>query len=97
MLKVLFMGIAATVVLGGCVTVPPILNVTDLTSVDFSKISSFKRGESCTTFLLGILPIGSTRITSAIRDGHIKNVKIMEYETRSYVIVNQFCVIAYGT
>ncbi len=96
MLRKLYLAIVVVVTMSGCVTIPPIQNTTDLTSVDFTKISSFKRGESCTTFLFGFLPFGSTRITSAIRDGRISKVKVMEYEYRYYYIINQFCVIAYG-
>jgi hypothetical protein len=81
----------------GCVSMPPIMNTTDLSGVDFSKVKTFKRGESCTTFLLGFLPIGSTRITGAVRDGNISNLKIVEYEARNYLVINQFCLIAYGT
>jgi hypothetical protein len=82
--------------LGACVSMPPIQNTTDLSSVDFSNVKSFKRGESCTTFLFGAIPFGSTRITGAVRDGNIKSLKIVEYETRNYLIVTQFCLLAYG-
>jgi hypothetical protein len=67
-----------------------------LSKVDFSNVSKFKRGESCTTLLLGILPFGTTRITNAARDGRIKALKVVEYEMRNYLIISQFCVVAYG-
>lgn len=79
-----------------CVSMPPIQNNTDLTKVDFSEVKNFKRGESCTTFLFGIIPFGSTRITSAARDARIKSLKVVEYETRNYVVITQFCLVAYG-
>lgn len=81
----------------GCVSMPPIQNTTNLSNVDFSNVKEFKRGESCTTFLLGLIPFGSTRITGAVRDARIKNLKIVEYETRNYLIISQFCLVAYGT
>lgn len=80
-----------------CMTLPPVLNTTELTTVDFSKVRNFKRGESCTTIVLNLLPFGSTRITSAVRDGNISSLKILEYETRNYLVISQFCLIAYGT
>jgi hypothetical protein len=46
---------------------------------------------------LGILPFGSTRITGAVRDGGIANLKVVEYETRNYFVISQFCLIAYGS
>ena len=79
-----------------CVSLPPIQNTTDLSSVDFAQVTSFKRGESCTTFLFGAIPFGATRITSAVRDGHIKSLKIVEYELRNYLVISQFCLLAYG-
>jgi hypothetical protein len=82
--------------LQGCVTVPPVQNQTDLSSVDFSQLAKFKQGESCTTFLFGFIPFGSTRIVSAVKDAQIKQLKIIEYEYRYYYLVNQFCLIAYG-
>ncbi len=86
----------SSVLFVGCVSMPPIQNNTDLSSVDFSQVKSFKRGESCTTFLFGAIPFGATRITSAVRDGNIKSLKIVEYETRNYLIISQFCLLAYG-
>jgi len=79
-----------------CVSLPPIQNTTNLSNVDFSEVQRFKRGESCTTFFLGIIPFGSTRITGAVRDGRIKSLKIVEYENRNYLIITQSCLIAYG-
>ena len=93
--KSFFLGV--TLSLSSCVSMPPIMNTTDLSSVDFSKVKQFKRGESCTTFLLGILPFGSTRITGAVRDGGIANLKVVEYEARNYFVISQFCLIAYGS
>lgn len=66
------LGLMTLFLLGGCVSMPPIQNTTDLSSVDFSNVKSFKRGESCTTFLFGAIPFGSTRITGAVRDGNIR-------------------------
>jgi hypothetical protein len=83
--------------LKGCTTLPPIVNSTDLSQVDFSAVKNFRRGESCTTLFLGIIPFGTTRITAAVRDGRIKNLKVTEYENRNFLIFNQFCLIAYGT
>ena len=79
-----------------CVTSPPIMNTVDLTNVDFDKLKEFKHGESCTTFIFGVIPVGATRITSAVRDGRIKKVKVLEYESRNYILVSQFCLNAYG-
>lgn len=89
--------VACLIFLAGCVSTPPIMNTTDLSRVDFSDVKKFHRGESCTTFLLGIIPFGSTRITAAVRDGRIKNLKVTEYEVRHFVVFSQFCLIAYGT
>lgn len=88
--------LVALFLLAGCLTVPPIMNMTDLTKVDFSEVHKFRRGESCTTILLGLIPFGSTRITEAARDARIKTLKVIEYETRNYVFFSQFCVVASG-
>lgn len=82
--------------IGGCASVPPIMNTIDVSKVDFSDARDFKRGESCTTFIFGVIPFGSTRITSAVRDGRIKSLKVAEYEWRNFIVFNQFCLIAYG-
>ena len=94
--SLILVGAVSFAILSGCQTIPPISNTTDLTKVDFSNVAKFKRGESCTTLLLGALPFGSSRITHAVRDGHIKSLKVVEYEVRNYIVLNQFCVVAYG-
>ncbi len=92
----LWMSMVMIVFLGGCQSLPPILNTTNLTEVDFSKVRDFKVGESCQTYILGIIPVGSSRITQATRDGRIKHLKVIEYEMRNYLVFSQFCLIAYG-
>ena len=54
-------------------------------------LSTDNEADMFCTFFLGIIPFGSTRITSAIRDGRIRKLKILEYENRNYVFINQFC------
>ncbi len=94
--KKFLIGSAIFYSLSSCVTHPPIMNQTSLNEVDFSNVAKFKRGESCTTFLLGLIPFGSSRITAAARDGKLKKIYVLEYENRNYILVTQSCLMVYG-
>jgi hypothetical protein len=95
-LSLYFPFLLSMVALTACVSMPPISNNTNLQEVDFGEVSKFRKGESCTTFLLGLIPFGTSRITAATRDGKIRRVKVVEYETRNYIVISQFCLIAWG-
>lgn len=80
----------------GCQSLPPVINATNLSDVDFSKVRDFKMGESCQTYILGIIPVGASRVTQAVRDAKITQLKVIEYEARNYILFSQMCLLAYG-
>jgi hypothetical protein len=65
--------------------------------VDFSQLGSMKRGESCSTTILGIFgPNGDATVASAARAGGIAQVRYVDNRIRNYILWYRFCVVAYG-
>jgi len=88
---------AASLMLLGCsVTGTPLINSTDLSSVDFSKIDKLKRGEDCAKHYLGFGPFGTRSIRAAAKNGGIAKVKVIDNENTGGFFSSSACVVAYG-
>lgn len=76
----------------------PVLNTADVTKVDFSRVSSMKKGTSCSnTVLMFIGPFGSQEITKAAQSANISKVEILDYKTTAYgPFFAKSCIIVYG-
>ena len=65
--------------------------------VDFSQLGTMKRGESCSTTVLGIFgPNGDATLATAARAGGISRVRYVDNRIRNYFLWYHFCVVAYG-
>lgn len=65
--------------------------------MDFSQLSTMKRGESCSTMILGIFgPNGDASVATAARAGGITQVRYVDNRIRNYILWYRFCVVAYG-
>jgi hypothetical protein len=65
--------------------------------MDFSQLQTMKRGESCSTMILGIFgPNGDATVASAARVGGISRVRYVDNRIRNYLLWYRFCVVAYG-
>ena len=59
----------------GCLTVSPVTNTVDLTSVGFSNARNFKEAKACEIYFLGFIgPFGNVQIIKAIQENYIKKV-----------------------
>jgi len=75
----------------------PIAN-TDFEKIDFSQIRMFEKGKSCKRFFLGIIPLpfGQPSLINAVKDGKLRVVKVVDYESGFGFLVYKKCLIAYG-
>jgi hypothetical protein len=65
--------------------------------LDFSQLATMKRGESCSTTVLGIFgPNGNATVATAAQAGGIAQVRYVDNRFRNYILWYRFCVIAYG-
>lgn len=65
--------------------------------LDFSQLATMKRGESCSTTVLGIFgPNGDATVATAARAGGITQVRYVDNRIRNYILWYRFCVVAYG-
>ena len=82
----------------GCSTqYSPAINSVDLTKVDFTNAKSFKKGEACGIYLLGLFgPFKQARIIDAIKSANIKKVSVVDYRSAYYVLFSKSCVVVYG-
>jgi hypothetical protein len=65
--------------------------------MDFSQLATMKRGESCSTIVLGIFgPNGDASVATAARAGGITRVRYVDNRIRNYFLWYRFCVVAYG-
>ena len=82
----------------GCSTqYSPAINSVDLTKVDFTNAKSFKKGEACGIYLLGLFgPFKQARIIDAIKSANIKKVSAVDYRYAYYVLFSKSCVVVYG-
>ena len=66
-------------------------------AMDFSQLQTMKRGESCSTTILGIFgPNGDATVASAARGAGITQVRYVDNRIRNYLLWYRFCVVAYG-
>jgi|GEM_PF-954422 len=77
----------------------PIQN-TNFDDVDFSQIRMFESGKSCKRFILGIIPLpfGQPSLINAVKNGRIRDVKVVDYEYGLTLIPpgTKNCLVAYG-
>ena len=79
----------------GCVSmVTPAANVVDLDQVDLSR--TYKSGRSCQTYVSLFGPFGNASVIHAARNGKISKAMVVDYETRNYLVFEQFCTIVHG-
>jgi hypothetical protein len=65
--------------------------------MDFSQLASMKKGESCSTTILGIFgPNGDASVAAAATKAGIRRVRYVDNRIRNYLLWYHFCVIAYG-
>lgn len=59
---------------------PPILTITDVSKVDFSKLDEMKKGEDCSYYVFGLVgPFGPQALSNAVKKGNISKVKALDY------------------
>ena len=81
----------------GCLTVSPVTNTVDLTSVDFSNARNFKEAKACEIYLLGFIgPFGNAQIIKAIQENYIKKVYAVDKYFTNYIFFQEKCVVVYG-
>jgi len=90
--------IAASIGLAGCATtLTPISNNTDITKIDFSKVSIMKSGRSCaSTYLLIFGPFGTQSLVNAAMAGKLTKVQLVDQKPEGGFFVSSHCTIAYG-
>ena len=73
-------------------------SVIDLTNVDFSEAKSFKQGEACGVYILGLFGpfLGDARIVDAVKSANIKKVTLVDYRSAWYLLFSKNCVVVYG-
>jgi hypothetical protein len=65
--------------------------------LDFTQLASMKKGESCSTTILGIFgPNGDASVATAAAKAGIRKVRYVDNRIRNYILWYHFCVIAYG-
>jgi hypothetical protein len=65
--------------------------------LDFTQLGSMKKGESCSTMILGIFgPNGDASVAAAAAKAGIRQVRYVDNRIRNYILWYHFCVIAYG-
>lgn len=72
------------------------INTANLQTVDFSRLSQMKSGESCATTVLGLFTDGSALISDAARVGGLKRVDLVEYKVSVNPLFSKQCAIVYG-
>lgn len=83
---------------GGCTTIYPTnaVNTNSLESLDFSRVQTMKRGESCARTILGFISDGSASIADAARAAGIRTVELVEYRHTLNPLFAKQCTIVYG-
>jgi hypothetical protein len=66
-------------------------------AMDFTQLATMKRGESCSTTVLGLFgPDGNASVAAAATRGGLGKVRYVDNRFRNYFLWQRFCVIAYG-
>ena len=80
-----------------CLTVSPVTNTVDLTSVDFKNARDFKEAKACEFYFLRFIgPFGNAQIIKAIQENNIKKVYAVDRYYANYIFVQKRCVFVYG-
>ena len=84
--------------ISGCVTSVPMVNKTNLNSIDFSDAVSWDQGKSCAFYLLGFIgPWNSSNsLVEAAKRENLQKVYVMEETYKFKFIGEEVCTIAYG-
>ena len=99
MLKARLFAVAASLPLvAGCTAafVPSSINTTELANVNFTEVQNMRRGESCSTTILGLYTDGEAMVTSAARSAGISRVSVVEHKLSSNPLFARQCVIVFG-
>jgi hypothetical protein len=72
------------------------INTANLQTVDFSRLSQMKSGESCATTILGLFTDGSAMISDAARIGGLRKVDLVEYKVTANPLFSRQCATVYG-
>ena len=66
-------------------------------AMDFSRLATMKKGESCSTMVLGVFgPSGDASVAAAALKAGIRQVHYVDNRVRNYILWYRFCVVAYG-
>ena len=80
-----------------CLTVSPVTNTVDLTSVDFKNARDFKEAKACEFYFLGFIgPFGNAQIIKAIQENKIKKVYAVDRYYANYIFVQERCIFVFG-
>ena len=91
-ISVSFLTLACAAVITPAATTYPVEG-----NVDFTQLGSMKKGESCSTTILGIFgPNGDASVATAAAKAGIRQVRYLDNRIRNYILWYHFCVIAYG-
>lgn len=74
----------------------PVVNNTDLSKIDFSKVSAMKSGESCARWYFIFGPFGTESLVTAAKNGGLSKVEVVDYKQESQFFVFSRCIVAYG-
>ncbi|MCB0390107.1 MAG: hypothetical protein KDD58_02395 [Bdellovibrionales bacterium] len=83
----------------GCTTIStPVVNSIDLNSINSININTLVRSEACSTYFLGIGPIGESdsSLITALDKVPLKNVFYIEKTFSNYFLMQFNCTVAYG-
>ena len=83
--------------LGGCATtLTPVSNNTDISKIDFSKVSSMKTGKSCATWYFIFGPFGTQSLVNAVVNGKLTKVDLVDQSIENGFLTHSRCTVAYG-
>jgi hypothetical protein len=95
MLKLLFVSALFTMV--SCATTTSyVINNSDLSKVDFSKVANAKTGKSCAKWYFIFGPFGDRSLVNAAKNGGISRVDVVDYSIENGFFTHSRCIVAYG-
>ena len=97
-MKKLILTLSLILGLSACAaTHTPVIQTIELKDMDYSNIDNIKEGESCSLSLLGLIgPFGDVKLTDAVKNGHITKITNYDFNAKNYVLIQRYCVRAYG-
>jgi hypothetical protein len=101
-LRITFAGLAAAVLLSGCMPVySPAMGMlyTDLKGpLDAGATVGAKEGEACVESILGLIARGDASIKAAAEDGGIRKIASVDHRTENiFGVFARFCTIVRGS